>query len=158
MITKPYTPDEKLSKLLDAYNRRLVVKWSEIVFGGSPNNFIRLGQVICPEGVSVKFVNMFSGDSAAVTVFGNYPIGCVVILQSSRILGVPTAVMRVKAIEHGVTAEWSKDGVPNLPRYLSAGNVRVEGYLSLKKVEEDAEAYLRAVDSLMELSKPRVAV
>jgi len=101
---------------------------------------------------------MFSGGSAAITVFGNYPIGCVIILQSSRILGAPTAVMRIKTLESGVTAEWSKDNVPNLPGYLSAGNVRVEGYLSLKQVEEDAEAYLRAVDSLMELSKPRVAV
>jgi len=163
MFTKPYTPNERLARLLAQYNRMvLYVKRSDLVLGIPPNppdGLIRFGEVICPEGIVVKSVNMVTSDAAAVTVFGHYGVGCVLVVLSAQVLGLPTSVIRVRAngAEVGVSAEWSKNNVPALPEYIkNSPDVKLEEYLSFEKVEADAEAHLNALNSL--LNRLRVAI
>jgi len=148
--TQPYRPSDVLAKLLNTYSRRLsYVRVSERG-GGVGFKKMYHTKVVCPDGDGADCFGMVAEHVVALTVFGGLEIGCVMVLQSSRLIGVPSTIMCVgvrgacgETVE-GVVAEWSRSDTPKLPTIINSHQLsRVKRHVTLNEVELLAEKYLK---------------
>jgi len=154
LYSEPYVPDEVLAKLLDSYTSRLVyIKVSEDVMKSSGRKVLGFN-VICPEGVTVVCVNYVTPYAAVLSVSRHLEVGCVMIVQSARAMGIPRMIMHVEMIKkdgpkEGYIAEWCKEGSMKtslINAFMKFSFSKVKGFLDFRDAEERALKYLREVE------------
>jgi hypothetical protein len=142
MITKPYMPKGHLVKLLIRANESIDLDVFEMRSSGQA---VARASAATMLGVDILVFDVLNPPDWGLVIVsdGSHGVRCTAILLASLLLGGPSRIATGSTPESQlIMAEWGEHDAEMVSKLLKTLNAVVDGEITFRKVEEDAEAYL----------------